>query len=305
MESKNKIETDEIINLSELFEALKERKKLIFFSFLISSFISIFYALSLDSYYKSSAILFAVNNSEGSGTASSQFSGLASLAGISLANSSEDKGVLAVEIIRSREFVKTLIKEEDILKGILASERYDRNTKQLFYNDSIYDEDRNIWYSEGEVKKNYKPSHIQAHEEYFKNLFVKKDRQTNLITISYEHLSPIFAKNLLDLIIYEANELSRSRDRNETIEAMRYLENKLEITKIESLRNAIISIYSSEMQKLALINVREEYLLKKIDSPYVPVLKSRPNRPLICIMGAILGTLIAMSYSLFSFYRKK
>ena len=37
-----------------------------------------------------------------------------------------------------------------------------------------------------------------------------------------------------------------------------------------------------------------EYLLKPLDSAFVPELKSSPNRPRICINGTLLGFLIGI-----------
>ena len=40
----------------------------------------------------------------------------------------ENKAVLAVEMIRSKEFLRILLQNEGVLQGILASENFDKET---------------------------------------------------------------------------------------------------------------------------------------------------------------------------------
>ena len=51
-------------------------------------------------------------------------------------------------------------------------------------------------------------------------------------------------------------------------------------------------------------NISDDYLLKTIDSPYVPLKKSSPFRALICIIGFFLGIFISVSYLIVNFYQK-
>ena len=48
------------------------------------------------------------------------------------------------------------------------------------------------------------------------------------------------------------------------------------------------------MQTLMLASSSKAYIFKTIESPVVPEEKSAPNRPLILLLGLILGTIFSM-----------
>ena len=289
---------EKLIDLVNIFLVLWRRKLFISLFIIFSGIISIFYSLSLQNYYKSEALLAAVDSNQA--TTSSQFSGIASLAGFSLGSSGENKAVLAVEMIKSKEFLRILLQNEGILQGILASENYDKDTGHLTYKDSLYNEKNNTWSDQGDFIDGYKPSHIKAYPTYIEHLYVKKDRSTDLITLSYEHISPLFSKQILDLIISQVNETARSKDKDEYENKLKFLEDKFETNNLTEMRESLIALMESELQKLMLVDAKPEYLLEIIDKPFFPELRVRPNRILICIMGVLLGALFSMSYVLFS-----
>ena len=49
---------------------------------------------------------------------------------------------------------------------------------------------------------------------------------------------------------------------------------------------------------MMLANVRDEYVFKTIDPAIVPENKSEPKRALICVLGTLLGGLLALIYVL-------
>ena len=57
----------------------------------------------------------------------------------------------------------------------------------------------------------------------------------------------------------------------------------------------------AEMEKQMLSQISQYYVFEYIDKPFVPELKSGPNRAIICIVAFFAGLLIACFYSLFKF----
>ena len=130
---------DDEIDLKELFNVLWKAKILII---LITSFFalsSVLYALSLTNFYKSEAILSVAEQSIDRNPLSGM-GGLASMAGISLPSSGEDKSEIAIKTIQSRAFLKHLITFENVLPSIMAAKSYDRKSKKILFDQEIYNE---------------------------------------------------------------------------------------------------------------------------------------------------------------------
>ena len=101
----NNYKSSDEIELSELLSAIWNRKIFICLVTSFFSIVSILYALSLPNIYTSHALLKSAENSSSSSGLLSQYSGMASLAGISLGSSgSSDKSLEAIERIRSYTF---------------------------------------------------------------------------------------------------------------------------------------------------------------------------------------------------------
>tara|TARA_B100000787_G_C16170761_1_gene286384 strand:+ start:1190 stop:1558 length:369 start_codon:yes stop_codon:yes gene_type:complete len=94
--------------------------------FLITSFFvisSIIYSLSLPNIYQSNAVLAPTSSSNSNlSSLASQYSGMASLAGISIPSSSEvDKVAMAIEVIKSLSFFEVFLPKYDIYFALQAT----------------------------------------------------------------------------------------------------------------------------------------------------------------------------------------
>ena len=120
---------DTELNLNIAFSILKKSKNIIATASLVSGILFFVYSLSLDDLYKSEALLYSQNDNQGASSIEAM-SGLASLAGINLNNLSEDKKLLGMELISSREFFKHLITFNNILPSLSAAKRYDKDSQK-------------------------------------------------------------------------------------------------------------------------------------------------------------------------------
>ena len=292
---------DDEINLKELFSVLWKAKILII---MITSFFalsSVLYALSLSDYYKSEAVL-SVAGESNLGSSLSGLGGLASIAGINLPSTGEDKSLIAIKTIESRAFLKHLIAFENILPSIMATKSYDSQSKKIQFDSKIYNENNGAWVRQPKKNQQSKPSYLEAHETYLKQISVRKDKISNLITISVEHISPIFAKELLGLIINEANELLRNKDLRESSAAIAFLNTEIPKSSLITMKDAISKLVQSQLETQMLSKVNKEYILKVIEPPFIPESKSKPNRALICILGTLLGLMSSLFLALVRHY---
>ena len=271
---------------------------------LITSFFAIFsvvLALNLTNYYKSVALL-AERSGSGLQGNLSQFSGLAAAAGIDL-QPSDSKAPKAIELIKSRKFVKHLISFEKILPSIMAAKGYDSETKEIIYDRKIYDPDKKLWVRKPKKNQSVIPSFLEAHEEYrFNILSISQNKSSGFITVEVEHVSPIFAKEFLDLIIKEANEILRKEDMEDSQQGIEYLSKELSKNSFIKIKDSISTLIEGQLETQMKTKVYKDYFLIKIDPPFIAEKKSSPSRALICIFITIFGGLMSILYALIKHY---
>jgi len=291
---------DDEIDLRELFNVLWTAKKLIIQITAIFAIGSIAYSLSLTNYYKSESLLIARSASETQGL--SQFSGLAAMAGVSLPSSGEDKAAQMIELIKSRQFVKHLMTFENILPSMMAAKTYNSASQELLFNQKLYDTETKTW--KGKPKKNglIIPSYLEAHEVYIGMLSISQDKITGFISINIEHISPLFAKEFLELIIRESNELLRKKDMEESKQGLGYLTSELSKTPFVEIKESINALIEAQLETQMLAQIHQDYILIEIEPPFIPEKKSKPSRSLICIVGTMLGGMLSVLIVLIRHY---
>tara|TARA_X000000950_G_scaffold284010_1_gene386174 strand:+ start:4123 stop:5061 length:939 start_codon:yes stop_codon:yes gene_type:complete len=296
---KNQDQTNSIndeIDLADLFLILFKSKYIIIVVTLIFALFSIMYSLSVPNKYTSSATLSIIEDKNSSSKSLlSGYSSIASIAGINLSSqNSVDKTSLAISTINSRIFFKNLLKSQDILPNILAAIDFDNVEKLIIYDEEIYDPVKKNWKSYGHKNK---PSYIDGYKAYRNIVKIEQDKNSNIIYISVSHVSPIFSHDLLVTIIDELNNIIKFNDFKESTNALNYLNNQLEQPIQNNIKEAINELISAQLETQMLSNIRDEYIVRAIDPPFIPEEKSEPNRALICIIITLIGFLSAVFYS--------
>jgi len=283
---------DDEIDLKELFNAIWEGKKIIILITSIFATCSIVFSLLLPNYYSSESILIA-RDSKDSGNLS-QYAGLASLAGVSLPNSSDNEVFEVMEIIQSREFVKHLITFESVLPSIMASKSYDAALQELYFDPKLYNAKTKIWESKTHKNQGTQPSYLEAHKVYLNMLSISQNKMTGLIYITIEHISPIFAKDFLTLIIKEANTLNREIDIDNSSKALSYLKKQLSQTSLLEIKKSISQLIEAQLETQMIASIHDEYSLISLEPPFIPEEKSKPSRSLVVILGTVLGGMLSV-----------
>lgn len=294
--------TKEEINLMELFKVLWGS---IYLIVIITSFVavsSIVYSLQLTNHYKSESLLFIRNDTQNQGMLSA-YSGVASMIGVSLPGAGSEKAMEAVELIQSRKFVKHLMSFENVLPSIMAASNYDRVTKELIFDLEIYDPKNNKWNREVNQFGTSVPSYLEVHRRYTSDLVsIDKNKETGFVTIRVEHVSPVFAKEFLDLIIEEANNLLRERDMKESGQALDYLKSELSETSFAEIRVSINSLIKAQLEKQMMAKINDEYSLSIIEPPFIPEQKSKPIRSVIVILSTFFAGFFSVVFVLGRYY---
>lgn len=292
------------IDLKELFSAIWAGKWIIIATTFLFSVAAVFYALSLPNIYKSEVTLAPAGESGGLNIPG-QLGGLAALAGVNLGGKGGDKTALALEIVKSREFLGRFIEENDLYVAIMAAKGWDRATDKLVIDPESYNEETKQWLRV--VKEPFKPKPsvletIEVFEDYFA---INQDKNTGIVKISFEHYSPLLAKQTVDRIVIAINEDMRRRDLNEAEKSIEYLNKKIIETDIADVRSMLFSLIEEQTKTIMLANVRDEYVVKTIDPAVVSEKKSRPKRALIVILAFMLGSILSVMYVVIRFFAKK
>jgi len=288
----NRQVADDEIDLRELFKALWQGKWVIIVTTLLISIAAVFYALSLPNVYKSEVTLAPVSE-DASLKIPGQLGGLAALAGVNLGGLGKgDKSGLALEILKSREFLGRFIEENDLYLAVMAAEGWDRQQNTLKYDPKIYDATSAQWVRKVKVPFQPKPSVLETYEELRKLVLVNKDKTTGMIRLSVEHYSPYLAKDWAEKLVLAINNEMRSRELAEAERSIAYLNQQIAQTNIADVRTMLFSLIEEQTKTVMLANVRDEYVLKTIDPAVVAEKKSKPNRVLIIILAAMLSGML-------------
>jgi LPS O-antigen subunit length determinant protein (WzzB/FepE family) len=296
------------IDLRELFKTLFKAKLLIILITFISGISSIFYSLSLTNYYQSESVMSFRNSSDNQGVLS-QFSGAASLMGLNLSSSGDNRSQQVIQLIQSRKFVKHLLTFDDVLPSIMAAKSYDTASKKLILDTKIYDSETNTWKGESRDGGPAEPSYLDVYGVYIEDLVsVTLDTGSGFVVMSVEHQSPYFAKYFLELIITEANSFLRNKDLEESSQALEYLQSQLAKVSLVELKESINTIIENQLEIQMLAKINEDYILVEIDPPYVPEKTISNSKTLIVIfstlLGGLIGCLIALGRDYFNRMKK-
>lgn len=295
---------DDEIDLRELARAIWQGKWLIMLVTFVFAVTGVFYALSLPDIYKSEALLAPASDSSGM-KVSGQLGGLAALAGVNLGGSGGgDKTALAIEVLKSREFIGRFIEKYDLFVPVMAAESWNRHDDALQLNPELYNTVSQKWVREVKLPYKPKPSILEVYESLSNLLSVSQDKATGMIKLSIEHFSPYLAKKWVDLLIKEINKEMRERDLDEAQSSMNYLKEQISQTDIADVRSMLFSLIEEQTKTVMLASVRDEYVFKTVDQAVVAEKKAKPKRALIVALSVMLGGMLSVMLVLIRYFSR-
>lgn len=295
---------DDEIDLRELFAAIWQGKWIIIATTFIFAVAAVFYALSLPNIYKSEALLAPVTE-DASMNIPGQLGGLAALAGVNLGGGGGDKTTLAIEVLKSREFIGRFIEEQDLYLPVMAATGWSRGNDSLKIDNDIYDVDSAQWVRKAKAPFAPKPSVQETYTEFMKLLSVSQDKTSGMVKISVQHYSPYLARQWVDKLVRAINEDMRQRELSEAQRSITYLNEQIAQTNLADARTMLFSLVEEQTKTLMLANVRSEYVFKTVDPAVVAEKKAKPARALICILAVMLGGMLSVLIVLVRYFNRK
>ncbi|MEL4378928.1 Wzz/FepE/Etk N-terminal domain-containing protein [Shewanella algae] len=293
---------DDEIDLRELFSVIWQGKWLIAGVTLVFAVASVVIALMLPNIYKSEVLLAPASEEQGAGG----LAGLASMAGINLGGKGgTDKTQLAIEVLKSRQFIGDFIEKHQILPELMAVDKWHMADNSLSFDPEMYNQQSKTWVREVKPPFQPKPSLQEAHKEFLEVFSVNKDKDTGTVKITIEHKSPFVAKQWLDWLVADINLTMKERDVAEANRSTEFLNKQIELTNVTDIRAILYKLVEEQAKTIMFAEVRDEYVFKTIDPAFVPEEKAKPKRALICVLGTMLGGMLAMMIVLVRHFVRK
>ncbi|MBF0370235.1 MAG: hypothetical protein HQL52_12335 [Magnetococcales bacterium] len=270
------MEMEESIDLLVYWRLLMDAKWLIMLLVLLSATLFAAIAYRITPVYRAETMLLpqTPDTNQAGMRALAQFGGLANAAGFSL----DEPDAKAQAILVSRTVGLQLIHDEEMFQVLMREEL-----------------------NEAEEKGKPPPTIQDAYKKFKEEVrTIQNVKKTGLVRLSMEWENPVLAAAWANRYVILANNYLREDAILEGRKNIDYLTNQLEqITNI-SVREAIYRMIEMETQKVMLAEGRLEYGFKVIDPAIVIDLDkySKPNRPLMLILGAVLGMMLGITLAL-------
>ncbi len=278
------LEEDEI-NLLDLLIVLLKRKWVIIGMVFFVGVISVVVSLALPNIYRSQATI--VPREQEKSAASSALSvlgGLGSIAG-ELVGLGGGGDVEKFEVVlKSRELTRRVVKEHELMP-------------RLFEDD--WDAAKNRW------KREPAPTVQDAYKRITGGMLnVSRDRNTDVLTIQFDHEDPEFARDMVEHYLTELSESLREETLKDARENKRFLAKQLESTSDVLLKEKISSLLANEIEKETFARAQKYYSFIVLDPPIVSDLdkKVKPKRSLICILSVTVAGFVAIFVAFFLEY---
>jgi uncharacterized protein involved in exopolysaccharide biosynthesis len=238
----------------------------------ICTLVAVVLALTAVPVYRAEVVVTEVprGNMDGAASLANQLGGLASLVGMNLGaaggSSREAQGLL-----KSRMLVEEFVKRHGSLPELFQNPRR-RPT---------------LWFTVRKFKDSV--------------LSIREDKRSGLTIVAINWTDPAVAARWANELVALANELLRTRAKDESKASITYLNREIEQTNVVELKRVMYNLIENEEKTLMLANARAEYAFRLVDPAVAPEERFSPRRTLIVLIGAALGMFIG---TLAAFARK-
>jgi uncharacterized protein involved in exopolysaccharide biosynthesis len=257
-------DADHDFDFIELCGVVWAQKRLVAITTVIGTLVALVLAIIAIPSFRAEIVVTIVEDSSigGAQSLASQFGGLASLAGVNLGGGGQERENQAV--LESRHLIEEFVKTDGVLDAM------QRNAKQ--------------------------PAHPWMVVEKFKRnvLKITEEKMKGTTTISMEWTDPVTAARWANDFVALANELVRTKARNDASRNIDYLNQQVAKTNVVELQRVMYSLIESETKTLMLANARSEYAFTVVDPAAVPEVRVSPKRTLMVASGFAIGLFIGV-----------
>ncbi|QWL08606.1 LPS O-antigen length regulator, partial [Shewanella algae] len=84
-----------------------------------------------------------------------------------------------------------------------------------------------------------------------------------------------------------------------------FLNKQIALTNVADIRTILYKLVEEQAKTIMFAEVRDEYVFKTIDPAFIPEEKAKPKRALICVLGTMLGGMLAVMMVLVRHFVRK
>ncbi len=205
----------------------------------------------------------------GASSLANQLGGLASLAGVSLGVSGQDREHEAILV--SQHLAEEFVKRNNVTSLMYAG----RDGPP-----------RSEWRAVQDFRKNM--------------LTITEDKLKGTTTIAIDWPDPVVAARWANGYVALANELIRSRALEDAGRNIDFLNKQIVKTNVVEVQRVMYNLIEQETKTLMLANARAEYAFTVVDPAVPPEQRISPKRTLMVLTGGVLGVLcgalLALAY---------
>lgn len=278
-------EDDDVIEFVEFLSYCASKKIFITIVSLFALLATLAVGLMIPVEYKASLTLAPIEKNSGNSLvgSSSSVSGLASLAGIKLNSAGIAESTKALEVIKSRPFLESVIKGEILIQQAMAVKGWDQEKEENKYDEDVYNPESSSW-----LGQDLEPSIFDSYKFIVKNLAVTENIKSGLVAIYFTSNSPKVANEVLRLLIDELDEKYRSEHRRKAEKNIAFLERKIQETQFSELRTMLYGMLEEQMRALMLIESSDDYLFEVVVPSVQPIEPDGPNLVAICLVVFVM-----------------
>jgi uncharacterized protein involved in exopolysaccharide biosynthesis len=264
--SSKHVHTDEDyeFDIVDLCRVAWAHKYLVAATSFVGALIALVFALTAIPSYRAEVVVTLVEDTSlgGGQSIASQLGGLASLAGVNVGTGGPEREHQAVLV--SRHLVEEFVKRNGVLQAL------QRKAPQP----------PRLWITVEKFKKNV--------------LKIEDDKIKGTKTVSIEWPDPAIAARWANAFVALANELVRTKAREDSSRNIDYLNEQVAKTNVLELQRVMYNLIESETKNLMLANARVEYAFTVVDPAVVPEVRVSPKRTLMVLSGLVIGGVVGV-----------
>jgi uncharacterized protein involved in exopolysaccharide biosynthesis len=247
------------VDVRDLLKTVWRHKSIVAATAAVFTAVAIYLALTATPLFRGEATVSLVHDTGagGMGEIAGEIGGLASLAGLNLNESGQDRERLAV--LQSRRLVEEFVKRNGVLP-LLSKDAKKPPT---------------LWVGVRQFQKSY--------------LLITEDKLKGVTTVTIDWTDPATAARWANAFVELANELIRRRAIDNASRNIDYLNKQVARTNDVELQRVMYNLIESQTKTLMLANGRDEYAFTIVDPAVAPEKRVSPRRTLMTLTGFVIG----------------
>ncbi|MCH8684175.1 Wzz/FepE/Etk N-terminal domain-containing protein [Pedomonas mirosovicensis] len=282
------------VDLADLIALLWRGKWIVVAVATVLTLAAIGISLTIPNEYRSEVVLKPSGAESGGLGGMSSLASLAPLAGIDIGGQGVDSTDAAIAVLRSRKFLLDFARRNDVAIPLMAGKEWNPEKQVLELDPAIYDVKSRQWVRQVEPPLSVEPTDEEIYDRLRSILEVERDPATGLVDLNVTFLSPMYAQQWAQSLVDELNTELRNRQLRQMDKALKYLEQRIQANEIARMQASLEQLYIQQLRDRLLAQARDEYALETLDPANLPLSKYGPNRKLIAVAAATLGTMVGM-----------